>query len=136
MLTKALIERIARKIHKPPLQPTAAAIAALQLHNWPGNVRELENVLTQALVQARGGVLTPDLLPMKQTAVVAESFGRVPEASLQAASVLKNIEPGRGRTYTAGAESHGRSQRKSCDILGISRPALDRKIKKYALTLP
>ena len=25
---------------------------------------------------------------------------------------------------------------KSCDILGISRPALDRKIRKYELTLP
>jgi two-component system response regulator AtoC len=24
----------------------------------------------------------------------------------------------------------------SCEVLGISRPALDRKIKKYALTLP
>jgi len=32
--------------------------------------------------------------------------------------------------YTGGHKG------KSCDILGISRPALDRKIKKYALMLP
>ena len=136
LLAKALIERIARKIHKPPLQPTAAAIAALQLHNWPGNVRELENVLTQALVQARGGVLTPDLLPMKQTAVVAESFGRVPEASLQAASVLKTLNQVEAEHIQQVLNHTGGHKGKSCDILGISRPALDRKIKKYALTLP
>ncbi|MCB1868926.1 MAG: sigma-54-dependent Fis family transcriptional regulator, partial [Gammaproteobacteria bacterium] len=86
--------------------------------------------------QARGGVLTPDLLPMKQTAVVAESFGRVPEASLQAASVLKTLNQVEAEHIQQVLNHTGGHKGKSCDILGISRPALDRKIKKYALTLP
>jgi len=135
LLTLALIEKIAHTLHKPPPKPTAATLAALQLHDWPGNVRELENVLTQALVHARGGALTPDLLPIKPAIVGAELFASQP-APPAPASVLRTLDQVEAGHIQQVLNHTGGHKGKSCDILGISRPALDRKIKKYTLTLP
>ncbi|TVO76973.1 sigma-54-dependent transcriptional regulator [Sedimenticola selenatireducens] len=133
LLADALISRIARKIHKPAAQLTDATLAALKRYQWPGNVRELENLLTQALVHARGNVLTPDLLLFRQPVnSTQESANTTPNSSL-VERTLDQVEAEhiqRVLDYTHGHKG------KSCDILAISRPALDRKIKKYDLILP
>lgn len=136
LLALALIERIAHRIHKPPLHLTEEALAALLLHDWPGNVRELENVLTQALVQARNGVLTPDLLPMKRAAAATGSADSQPPIGTAADAILRTLDQVEAEHIQRVLTHTGGHKGKSCDILGISRPALDRKIKKYGLTLP
>ena len=132
LLASALIERIASKIHKQPLQITDSAVAALQAYDWPGNVRELENLLTQALVQARGKALTPDLLAFPPNSVVSAGSPPEQESGMQVTKSLEQVEAEHIQlilNFTGGHKG------KSCSILGISRPALDRKIKKYSLTL-
>ena len=37
----------------------------LRSYSWPGNVRELKNVIQRAVLMARGGELTADLLPLR-----------------------------------------------------------------------
>jgi len=133
LLAEALVARIARKIHKPAAQLTDATLAALKDYDWPGNVRELENLLTQALVHARGNVLTPDLLLFRQQST-ADSQGTTPSSGNDPVErTLDQVEAAhiqRVLNHTGGHKGN------SCEILGISRPALDRKIKKYDLTLP
>ena len=132
LLASALIERIARKIHKQPLQLTDSALAVLQSYNWPGNVRELENLLTQALVQARGKALTPDLLTFPRSSAFATGNSLDQESGDQVTKSLEQVEAEHIQlilNFTGGHKG------KSCSILGISRPALDRKIKKYSLTM-
>jgi transcriptional regulator with PAS, ATPase and Fis domain len=133
LLAKALIEKISRKIHKPALPLTEEALALLESHNWPGNVRELENLLTQALVHARGGAITPDLLPIAAPSKRKEASAENPAAPNQATKTLDQVEAEhiqRVLNHTGGHKGQ------SCEILDISRPALDRKIKKYGLRLP
>ena len=133
LLARALIERIGRKIHKPAVQLTEAALAALQSYDWPGNVRELENLLTQALVRARDKALTPDLLAFpgaqgeQQPPLAPAATGTQP---------LKSLDQVEAEHIQLVLNHTGGHKGKSCDILGISRPALDRKIKKYSLVLP
>ena len=137
LLTRALIDKISRKIHKPPLQPTAAALTLLQSYDWPGNVRELENILTQALVQARGGALTPELLPIKPAlSPGAPASGQSSPAVSAHSLVLRSLDQVEAEHIQLILNHTGGHKGKSCDILGISRPALDRKIRKYGLTLP
>jgi len=130
LLAEALMRKISQTLHKPPLLITPQALARLQRHTWPGNVRELENVLTQAMVHARGGALTPDLLSL------AEGSERTTPAEVDAGQVMRSLDKveaehiQRVLDHTGGHKSH------TCRILGISRPALDRKIKKYGLSLP
>ena len=133
LLAKALMERIAHKIHKPVLQLTDQALAKLQSHDWPGNVRELENLLTQALVQARSNVLTPDLLPFRESSAPPPSD---PPTETDTLPVLLTLDQLEAEHIQRVLNHTGGHKGKSCDILGISRPALDRKIKKYELTLP
>ncbi|MEJ1296245.1 MAG: sigma-54 dependent transcriptional regulator [Candidatus Sedimenticola sp. (ex Thyasira tokunagai)] len=126
LLVPALLAKIARKTHKPPSQLTDQAMAALQTHHWPGNVRELENLLTQALVRCRGSVITPDLLTLPQKLPAAAT--KSPE------QVEKSLDQVEEKQIRLVLQHTGGHKGKSCEILGISRPALDRKIRKYSIT--
>lgn len=131
LLAEALIQKIARKIHKPAAQLTEQSIKAMAQYNWPGNVRELENILTQALVHARGHVLTPDLLPLP-TLTSLQTINSAPPAQVQLGKSLDQVEAEHIQLILNHTQGH---KGQTCNILGISRPALDRKIKKYELTL-
>jgi len=41
------------------------AMNALQSYHWPGNVRELENIIQQAIIFARDGIINLDTLPLE-----------------------------------------------------------------------
>ncbi len=131
-LVDALMHKIAHTLHRPALQLTRPALQRLMEHRWPGNVRELENVLTQAMVHARGGALTPDLL----------TLGDIPgplspaEAGDETHGILRTLDEVEAEHIQRVLNHTGGHKSRSCEILGISRPALDRKIKKYALHLP
>ncbi len=134
LLTLALLDRIAGALDTSALTLSEAAQQRLNTHDWPGNVRELENVLTQAAVHARGGRITPDLLNLNPTIVGAppDTDGN-PVDGADFLRSLEQVEAEHIQRVLLHTEGHkGQASR----ILGISRPALDRKIKKYALEVP
>ncbi|MES9961594.1 MAG: sigma-54 dependent transcriptional regulator [Sedimenticola sp.] len=132
LLAEALIEKIAGRIHKQPLMLAEESIALLQNHDWPGNVREMENALTQALVHARGNLITPDLLKLDASRTAAAPA----QISTDAGQAEKSLEQVEAEHIQLVLNHTGGHKGNTCRILDISRPALDRKIKKYNLTLP
>jgi len=132
LLARALLEKAAINIEKPTPVITDESMHALMQYDWPGNVRELENILTQALVQARDADITPDLLNFRSPQ--ADGIpSTTPDMENQRPCTMEQLELAHVQkvlNYTGGHKGH------SSEILGISRPALDRKIKKYGLTLP
>jgi two-component system response regulator AtoC len=50
LLAEHFIERIGRRMQRPGVKLTGAALEALKSYHWPGNIRELENVLERAIV--------------------------------------------------------------------------------------
>ncbi len=126
LLVQALLGRAARKMERPVPPLEDAAMDKLLQHSWPGNVRELENVLTQALVQARDGGISADLIRFHETGA-AEPSNPPEESPLQTLEEVEARHIQKVLDYTGGHKSN------SCRILGISRPALDRKIRKYRL---
>jgi two-component system response regulator AtoC len=130
LLAAGLLSRIGKRLGRLGPRVSDAALRRLEAHDWPGNVRELENALTQATLQARHGLITPELLPLsgdRGTAELSCENAPLPLKSLAEVEaehiqrVLNHVRGHKGQT---------------CDILGISRPALDRKIAKYALEVP
>ena len=133
LLTRGLLDKIGRSLHKAPPRITEPALAKLKAYAWPGNVRELENVLTQAMVRARDDLLVPELLPLPDQAmesppseaVAAQEHDRLPTLDEMEAAHIQRV-----LNHTGGHKG------RTCEILGISRPALDRKIAKYGLHVP
>ncbi|MCP3140680.1 sigma-54-dependent transcriptional regulator [Pyxidicoccus xibeiensis] len=139
-LVKHLLERINEKVHKRVTRVPMEVMERLTRLPWRGNVRELENVLTRAVVLAPGDVLRGDDLPALDVPPAAPEAGRPMTAgSMFAAPAVDDVsliptleEAERQLIARAMAVTKGHKGR-TCQILGISRPTLERKLQKYGL---
>ncbi len=133
LLATGLLQRAAAQNARATPAITQSALDALSAYDWPGNVRELENVLTQAMVMARDGQIADRHIRLRQAPAQKPSPGEPKpsqELHLQSLDEVEAAHIQRVLLHTGGHKGN------SCEILGISRPALDRKIQKYGLTLP
>ncbi len=139
LLIEHLLGRIGREIHKNIRRITADAIEALAAYDWPGNVRQLHNVLMQSMVMAQGDTLTYCDLPSEiirrdsprgdGAPGVASPCGD-PQPGLES---LKDVER---RHIEQVLEETGWHKGRTCEVLGISRPRLERRIREYGLVAP
>ncbi len=136
LLIHGLLARIAERLDRPLPRVTTSALDRLCAYEWPGNVRELENLLTQATVRARDALITPDLvemgMPDSEPAPSLPAEG-IPGSGTAALRTLDQVEAEHVQRVLDHTGGH---KGRTSEILGISRPALDRKIAKYGLRLP
>jgi two-component system response regulator AtoC len=121
LLAQTLVRRASAALGRtvPVLAPDA--ISALGRHDWPGNVRELENCLTRAMVVASGNVIRAEDLMFGETRLGA-AVGKF--------ETLDEME----REYVERVlAASGGQKAQAARILGISRPRLDRLLKKHRL---
>jgi DNA-binding NtrC family response regulator len=120
LLAQQLVARACRAMECEAVTLSDEAVRALAAHSWPGNVRELENCLVRAVVSARGGVIRPEHLILSAT-----SNGH--DAQLHS---LDDAERDHiARVFAAT----GRQKTRTAEILGISRPRLDRLLLKHGI---
>jgi len=140
-LVKHLLEKINEKVHKRVTRVPPEVLEHLQRLPWRGNVRELENVLTNAVVTAPSDVLLGDNLPPLEPSntVQANAGPSQPWLAPQRPEAPEDIptldEMERVLIQRALAATRGHKG-KTCQVLGISRPTLERKLQKYGLSLP
>ncbi len=134
LLVQALTQKIGQAIGKPSLPISGEAMALLLTKDWPGNVRELENSLTQAMLHARTNLITPELFDPADASTdwgsTTDTGGAGETLRGERLPTLDEVEAAHIQKVLDHTQGH-KSQ--SCAILGISRPALDRKIRKYDL---
>lgn len=58
MLTKHLLEKFSRELHKDVKNVSDNAMGRLMSYDWPGNVIELENVIKRSVFLAKGNTVT------------------------------------------------------------------------------
>ncbi|HFE48265.1 MAG TPA: sigma-54-dependent Fis family transcriptional regulator [Chromatiaceae bacterium] len=130
LLVEHLLHKINRRLHTQVTNIAQAAWSRMQDYPWPGNVRELENILTRAAVLCRDDTITPDLLgidtPTSDQDAKASADTGTGELELISLDALEERHIKQVLQYTRWHRG------KACDILGISRPSLERRIKKYA----
>jgi len=125
LLIEHLLKKISGELGMNCNQIDANAVRLLVEYDAPGNVRELENILTRAAVMANGEVICEALIsPMLQL--------RKKESSNAKSSLAKIEQNHIVRVLTQMNWHYG----KVCDVLGISRPTLREKIKKYEIYKP
>lgn len=119
-LARHLVERACRSMNADAVVISDDAERILAAHAWPGNVRELENCLIRAIVLARAGVIRPEHLVLSPVTGGSEA----PFVSLEEAE----------RDHVARVyEATGRQKTRTAEILGVSRPRLDRLLEKHGI---
>jgi DNA-binding NtrC family response regulator len=120
VLAEHLVARAAAAVHRTPPLLSDEALLALLRHGWPGNVRELENCLTRAVLLATGDVIRPEHLDLPQV-------GGGHAVGLLALDELERQHVARVLAATGGHKS------RAAAILRVSRPRLDRLLRKHGL---
>jgi transcriptional regulator with PAS, ATPase and Fis domain len=97
-------------------------------YRWPGNVRELENVVERIVTLHDDVIIEPRHLPAEWTTVS-------PALSLEpvAAVGMGVLERGEKDLIFRVLQESGFNKKQAALRLGISRPTLYQKIRKYRL---
>ena len=128
LLAEHLIRRASESLHRdrgvpPVLSPEALDLLARQ--SWPGNIRELENTLTRAVVLATGSVIRPEHLNISRESSVPATLGR------ERLITLDQVEREHILHVLAAVNGH---KARAAEVLGISRPRLDRLLARHSLS--
>jgi len=105
------------------------ALRIMRQYRWPGNVRELENVIERIVTLNDDVIIKPEHLPAEMlvgTVMVSTEKDTV----LPSSGVLKSIE--KDMILKVLQESRF-NKKEAAERLGISRPTLYLKIRKYGL---
>jgi DNA-binding NtrC family response regulator len=120
VLAEHLLERAGLTLHVAPPVLSREALHVMTRHSWPGNVRELENCLTRAIVLATGDVIRPEHL----------GIGPVPSGAPAKLATLDELE----RVHLMQViDATGGHKTRAAEILGVSRPRLNRLLQKHGL---
>jgi len=129
LLVEHLLVKVNQRLHKSLRRVPREVIERLQKRAWPGNVRELENVLTRAAVLSQGDLLLGQHL-VDETASPRVELSPPPAPTSSRVATLDEVERDHIVRVWAIAKGH---KGRTCQMLGISRPTLERKLKKYGI---
>ena len=131
-LVASFLKSFAQQLGKPEPTILPEAFQKLLDYGWPGNVRELQNAMEYAVVLARQDQITVKELPAEvRLPVVLQKIERAAQSSSGARSL---IDMERNAILDALAQCHG-NKKKAAELLGIQRPTLYNKMKRYAIQL-
>ena len=131
-LIAAFVRQFAQQLGKPEPDISPEAFQKLLDYSWPGNVRELQNAIEYAVVLAQHGMIGVKELPTEiqlPPALQQAEIAGLPRSGVQS---LDDVE--RTTIIQALAECHG-NKKKAAELLGIQRPTLYNKMKRYAIEL-
>ena len=120
-LAQLFLDRYAQKYHRPLTGIAEAAAQALKEYRWSGNIRELQNCIEKAVILSEGTTLTGKDLQLERS-------GKPDVTAIRAVS-----ESEEERLVRDAMERTGGNISAAAKMLGVSRPTLYAKLKKYGL---
>lgn len=127
LLTEHFLQMYAQKYDRPIAGVSQAAYQRLFGHLWPGNVRELQNVMERAVLLAKGNRIEPVDLPFDNGSL-PESGSAGPAWDVPPNMTLEDIER---LVIERTLQRTGGNKQAAANLLGIYRPRLYSKIRKY-----
>ncbi|WP_298647727.1 sigma-54 dependent transcriptional regulator [uncultured Proteiniphilum sp.] len=122
-LASFFLHRFAAKYNKAGVTLGKEAVAKMQEYAWPGNVRELEHTIEKALILSDNRVIESSDLFLR------------PQGSTEKSKDLENLTLEEMEQVLIGRamRNYGNNISAIAKELGVSRPTLYSKIKKYGL---
>ena len=149
-LAQVFLQRFCTKMNKPLMTIQSEAYDALLRYQWPGNVRELQNVIERAVVLTNGSMITRRNLPhevlhgasfeqnMAPAQIQAPPASGLSEPPPQMRSLVTdsqsfNLAEREKAALMAALDQCNGNKKKAAELLGIHRPTLYTKLKKFGL---
>jgi DNA-binding NtrC family response regulator len=132
-LIAQFVRQFSQQLGKAEPEVSPDAFQKLLDYSWPGNVRELQNAIEYAVVLARQGIIGVKELPAEIQLPVA--LQQTELNSLHGGGGVQSLDDlERNAILQALAECRG-NKKKAAELLGIQRPTLYNKMKRYAIEL-
>jgi DNA-binding NtrC family response regulator len=114
------------KLNKPEPAIDPALVDMLSQYNFPGNVRELRNMTERALIFCKSGILGREDYPLntRESHVIAVS-----------ASTGLSLDNQEQDIILRALKASNNNQLRAARLLGISRDALIRRMRKYNIRI-
>lgn len=125
LLLEFFIKEFATKMNKKIPDFGPGLIDHLSSYDFPGNIRELRNMIERAMIFQKSSSLTPADFPFKE-----QSFNND-----AADSINLDIEENERKLIRVALERCDYNQNQASVLLGISRDALIRRLKKYDIRI-
>jgi transcriptional regulator with PAS, ATPase and Fis domain len=149
-LAHLFLQRFCAKMNKPVMTIQSEAYDALLRYSWPGNVRQLQNVIERAVVLTQGSMITPRSLPQEVLHNVPHEVPAPVNGSSLPSFSITAVDPAMPRPLVthsqslnladrekaallAALEQSRGNKKKAAELLGIHRPTLYTKLKKFGL---
>ena len=130
LLAEHFLELFSGKYKKATKSFSNASMSMMFTYRWPGNVRELESTVERAVLLSKGDLIEPGDLPFTSTSIPQS---QTQELKFQVPSGMSLEEIEREAIYQTLKRTNGNKQA-AATALGIYRPKLYSKIRKYKLT--
>lgn len=129
LLTDFFFQKFKDKYSRPLQGFTQSAYHRIFAHRWPGNVRELQNAIERAVLLAKGSRVEPEDLPFGEQSLedAPQAFYIPPEMTLEE---IERVAIEQTLKRTKG------NKQAAAQVLGIYRPRLYSKIRKYRIQIP
>ena len=119
-LAERFLRKYANQYHRIVESISADALQQLKAHPWSGNIRELQNVIEKAVILSEGKTLRAADLSLEST-------------NKAASSERQTLEEAEEKTIRGALARHNGNLSMVAKELGISRPTLYSKLKKYGI---
>ena len=120
-LAQLFLDRMAKKYHRPLTGITPEAAELLKAQRWSGNIRELQNCIEKAVILSEGNELSAKDIQLDRAAAPSVTTIKAVSEAEEELLVRDAMERTAGNISAAAK------------MLGVSRPTLYAKLKKYGL---
>lgn len=132
-LAEEFARRYADKFGVEDVRLSPALVGILESANWPGNVRQLENALARMVALSAGGVLDASAWQAPPTQPGEPTSGGSAIPTGEGPSLREQVEAFERNLIVRALSGSRGNQSEAARRLGMSRPTLIDKIKKYSL---
>ena len=119
LLADFFLKRYARKYNKQNIAISSEALTHLKNYNWPGNIRELQHTLEKAIILSDNNLLQPEDFYLNKLVSTDINLENMTLEEAEKLLILNSIKRNKNNLSSVAQE------------LGVSRPTLYSKIKKY-----
>ena len=121
-IAEYFLKQFSTKYEKPFLRISTKISDRLLNHSWPGNVRELKHSIEKAVILSENNILNPaDLIQKSSSEKLSQTTNKRNLEEIEKDAIVKVLQLNHGHLAKTSKE------------LGISRPTLNKKIKKYGI---